>query len=668
MNLLILESPGKVKKVQSFLGNDWKVVASVGHVRDLPERELGIALPDFTPTYTPTERGKEVLTRLKGLAASASAVYLATDPDREGEAIAWHIADALRLKNPKRVMYGEITASAILAAIKAPRHLDMALVAAQEARRVLDRFCGYLVSGPLSRAAGTRLSAGRVQSPAVRLVVERERAISNFVAVTHFGAELAFGEGWSATWLTKPWLQDGQEYLLDKALAEKAAALRSLTVKECKETESRTAPPAPFTTSSLQQAASNALKFTPKQTMQLAQKIYEGGHCTYMRTDSPNLSAEAVAEIRAFCKSQDWPLVDKPRTWKSKEGAQEAHEAIRPTHIEVEEAGDTPDEKALYRLIRLRALASQLADAVYDVRTLRLETALDGKEVLFEARGRVLREPGWKSLTATDEATQDEDAEGEGQDNPVPLLTEGQSITAASGKVLTKKTKPPTRFSEASLVRELENRGIGRPATFAAIVDTIMSREYVRVEKRFLVPTPVGEQVVDLLSGAFSFLDYEFTKGMEDNLDAIAGGKAAYREVMSKAHAQLVREVTTFTSKYPGQERKAPETTEFVCDACGKPLVHMKGQRRDGSGEYDFFSCSDRACNASYPNVDGKPGEARKKPEPTKFKCTCGKPLVRRESAKGAFFGCSGYPVCKKLYQVGDDGRPNFDAQKGGKK
>ena len=664
MNLLILESPGKVKKVQSILGSDWKVAASVGHVRDLPERELGIALPDFTPTYTPTERGKDVLKRLTALVKDASAVYLATDPDREGEAIAWHVAEALRLKNPKRVTYGEITATAIQAAIKAPRSLDMALVSAQEARRVLDRFCGYLVSGPLSRAAGTRLSAGRVQSPAARLVVERERAIRDFVSVTHYGAELVFAEGWNATWLTKPWLEDGQEYLLDMALAEKAAALRSLTVKECKESESRTAPPAPFTTSSLQQAASNSLKFTPKQTMQLAQKIYEGGHITYMRTDSPNLSAEAVSEIRAFCESRGWPLVDKPRTWKSKEGAQEAHEAIRPTHIEIEDAGDTPDEQALYKLIRLRALASQLADAVYDVRVLRLDAELDGKEAIFEARGRVLREPGWKTLTAADAATQDEEAEGDVPDNPVPMLDAGASITAASGKLLTKKTKPPTRFSEASLVRELENRGIGRPATFAAIVDTILKREYARVEKRFLVPTPLGEQVVDLLTGAFTFLDYEFTKGMEDSLDAIAGGKAAYREVMNKAHAQLVREVTAFTSKYPGQERKAPEPTTFVCEVCGKPLVHMKGQRKDGSGEYDFFSCSDRACNVSYPNVDGKPGEARKKSETTKFKCTCGKPLVRRESAKGPFFGCSGYPACKQLYQVTEDGKPDFAASK----
>lgn len=669
MNLLILESPGKVKKVQSYLGNDWKVVASVGHVRDLPEREIGVALPDFTPTYTPTERGKDVLKRLQGLVAAASAVYLATDPDREGEAIAWHLTDALGLNKPKRVTYGEITAAAVQAAIKAPRSLDMDLVLAQEARRILDRFCGYLVSGPLSRAAGTRLSAGRVQSPAVRLVVERERHIKNFVSVTHYGAELAFTEGWSATWLTKPWLEDGQEYLLDKTLAETAAALRSVIVRECKESESRTAPPAPFTTSNLQQAASNALEYTPKQTMQLAQKLYEGGHITYMRTDSPNLSEEAISSIRAFCTAQGWPLVEKPRAWKSKEGAQEAHEAVRPTHIEVEDAGETTDEQALYHLIRLRTLASQLADAVYDVRTVRLYAELHGKEATFEAKGRVLRELGWKILTATDAAMQDEEADADAPENPVPMLTEGQSLGASGGKLLTKKTKPPTRFSEASLVRELENRGIGRPATFAAIVDTILKREYVRVEKRFLVSTPLGEQVVDLLTGAFSFLDFEFTKTMEASLDAIAEGKAAYKEVMTKAHAQLVREVSTFTAKYPGQERTAPEPTDFACKVCGKPLVHMKGQRRDGSGEYDFFACSDRACNTSYPNVDGKPGEPRKRAPVSKFTCkSCGKPLVRRESAKGAFFGCSGYPNCKQLYQITEDGKPDFPASSKTKK
>ena len=339
VKLLILESPGKVKKIQEILGLGWKVAASVGHVRDLPVKEMGVAAPDFKPQYIPTDRGKDVLSRLAGMVKNAEEVFLATDPDREGEAIAWHLQDALKLKNAKRVTYTEITEAAIRAALSAPRSIDMALVAAQEGRRVLDRFCGYMVSGPLSNVAGEKLSAGRVQSPAVRLVVEREREIQDFRSTTHYGVELTFEnvdnitDGWKAVWQVKLWLEDGQEYLLDKALAEKAAELRSLEVIDCKDSESRSAPPAPFTTSSLQQAAYNALKYTPKQTMQLAQKLYEGGHITYMRTDSPNLSQEAVDAIRTFCEGQGWPLVEKPRSWKSKEGAQEAHEAIRPTHI-----------------------------------------------------------------------------------------------------------------------------------------------------------------------------------------------------------------------------------------------------------------------------------------------------------------------------------------------
>ena len=667
MKLLILESPGKVKKVQSFLGADWKVMASVGHVRDLPEHEIGVSAPDFAPQYAPTSRGAEVLKRLGVLAKTAEAVYLATDPDREGEAIAWHVADALKLKNPRRVTYGSITENVVKAAVNAPRALDMSLVQAQEARRVLDRLCGYLVSSPLSRVAGERLSAGRVQSPALRLVVERERMIKNFVSVTHYGVELAFDGGWKAVWISKLWLPENAEYLLDENLAAKVAATRSLTVQSCEEKKSAVAPPAPFTTSSLQQAASNSLKFTPKHTMELAQRLYENGSITYMRTDSPNLSDEAVAEIRAFCTGKGWPLVDKPRTWKSKEGAQEAHEAIRPTHIEKEDAGETPDEKALYRLIRIRALASQLADAVYDVRVLRLVANLDGIKAEFEARGRTLHDAGWKVLLLTDEAVADEN-ENDMPDNPVPALTAGTAVTAADGKVVTKKTKPPTRYSEAALIRELENRGIGRPATFAAIVDTIMRREYVRVEKRLLLPTPLGEKAVDLLIGAFSFADYDFTKAMENALDDIAGGKATYRDVLARAYDQLRGELGMFALRYPAAEqsnREPPAATEFSCAVCGKPLVHMKGRKKDGSGDYDFFSCSDRKCNASYPNDNGKPGEARKKPEATKFKCkACGKALVRRESGKGPFFGCSGYPACKQLYRIDENGKPNFGGKK----
>lgn len=585
--LLILESPGKVKKVQEILGSGWKVAASVGHVRDLPVKEMGVAAPDFKPQYIPTDRGKEVLSRLAGLVKNAEAVYLATDPDREGEAIAWHLQDALKLKDAKRVTYVEITEKAIKAGLDAPRSIDMALVAAQEGRRVLDRFCGYMVSGPLSNVAGEKLSAGRVQSPAVRLVVEREREIQDFRSTTHYGAELTFEnvdnitDGWKATWQVSPWLESGQEYLLDKTLAEKAAALRSLEVLDCKESESRSAPPAPFTTSSLQQAASNALKFTPKQTMQLAQKLYEGGHITYMRTDSPNLSQDAVDAIRAFCEGQSWPLVETPRTWKSKEGAQEAHEAIRPTHIEVEDAGGTAAEKALYRLIRLRSLASQLEDAVYAVRVLQLATDLDGKQALFEAKGRTLLSQGWKILMADDAATEDAEEAAE-PENPVPAMKPGTKATALTGTVLIKKTKPAARFTEASLVRELEKRGIGRPSTYAAILDTIMARSYVKTEKRFLVPTPVGVMVVDGLCGNFSFVDYEFTRTMEQALDDIAAGKADYRTVISEAHARLERELQAFT-----------KATGRTCPKCGKPMVHrVKKPGKDGKGGYDFWGCT----------------------------------------------------------------------------
>ena len=583
--LLILESPGKVKKVQEYLGSGWKVAASMGHVRDLPPKEMGVAAPDFKPHYVPTERGADVLKRLAGLVKGAEAVYLATDPDREGEAIAWHLAEALKLKDAKRVTYAEITEKAIKAALAAPRTIDMALVAAQEGRRVLDRFCGYMVSGPLSDVAGTRLSAGRVQSPAVRLVVEREREIRAFVSTTHYGVELTFAtvdnitDGWKAAWVVKPWLADDAEYFLDQAVAAKVAALRTLDVQDCQESENRLAPPAPFTTSSLQQAASTALKFSPKRTMELAQRLYEAGWVTYMRTDSPNLSQEAVQSVRAFCESQGWPLVDVPRTWKSKDGAQEAHEAIRPTHIEIEEAGENPDEQALYRLIRLRTLASQLADAVFAVRTLKLSATLDDKEALFEAKGRTLLSPGWKTLQQADIAEDDAEAEPV---NPVPAMKPGTQATAISGAVLTRKTKPAARFSEASLVRELEKRGIGRPSTYAAILDTVQQRGYVKLEKRNLVPTPLGETVVDALAGRFSFADFDFTKGMEQALDDIAEGKARYREVVGAAHARLVDELSAFTA-----------ATGKTCPKCGKAMRHkVKAPGKDGKGGYDFWGCS----------------------------------------------------------------------------
>ncbi|WP_165176876.1 type I DNA topoisomerase [Desulfovibrio sp. ZJ369] len=709
MKLLIVESPGKIKKLQGILGAEWRVAASCGHVRDLPNQGYGLEPPDFTLRYTETK--PDVLKKLGTLVRDAEEVFLASDPDREGEGIAWHLKDALGLKAYKRVTYTAITPRDVQAGLDSPRDIDMNLVHAQEARRALDRLCGYKVSGPLCRAVREeKMSAGRVQSPAVRLVVERERAIRSFVSTTHFGVELIFeaveniSDGWKACWLPREgWLADGQEYFLDKAVAEKIAALRTLDILSCEEKESRAAPPAPFTTSSLQQAASNALKFKPRDTMAIAQKLYEAGHITYMRTDSPNLSETAIAEIRACADSNGWPLPEKPRTWKSKAGAQEAHEAIRPTHVEVESAGDTPQEKALYALIRIRTLASQLADAVFDVRVARLASDVDGKKAVFEAKGRTLREQGWKVVMAADASLAD--AEEAEPDNAVPDLKAGCQATAVQGAVKMKKTKPAPRFSEASLIREMEKRGIGRPATYAAIMENIAARAYVKEEKAFLVPTPRGEKLVDALAGAFGFLDLDFTSHMEERLDDVANGNVSYVQCVGAFHAQLMEELGRFVQAYavpcpacgnreqfrhvysrekgwnfwgckacgaifaddngrPGlrQEKGAAELTDFLCEKCGKPLQHLQGTKKDGSGQYDFFACSDKACGAKYDNVDGRP-VIRKAPALSEHTCKkCGKPLVPRPTKNGGvWFGCSGFPMCKARYWAKDDGSPDYD-------
>ncbi len=682
MKLMIVESPNKTKKIQSFLGSEWRVMASVGHVRDLPEKEIGVSAPDFKPQYLPTERGAEVLARLGAAAKQAEAVYLATDPDREGEAISWHIAEALKLQNPKRVTFSEITEKAVKTAITQARNINMQLVFAQEARRVLDRFCGYLVSGPLSKAAGDKLSAGRVQSPAVRLVVEQERKIAAFKSTTHYGVELVFEavdnitDGWKAVWKPKNWLAEGEEYFLDKTAAENIAKARNLHVLDCQESESKSGPPAPFVTASLLQAASNAMKFSSKQTMDAAQELFAQGHITYMRTDSPNFSAEFTEEARAFCEAKGWPLVCTPRKWKSKESAQEAHEAIRPTHIEVEEAGENADQKALYALIRQHSLAAMLEDALFAVRVATLEAEIDGKKAQFEAKGRTMLKPGWKTLMESDQAEdaedQTEDAEDQAAEaeNPVPALKPGAMATAMQGKLLTKKTKPVARFTEASLIRELEKRGIGRPSTYAAILENIMKHKgYVQTEKRFLVPTPLGEAVVDNLKNKFSFMNFEFTKKMEDLLDDVAEGKAAYKTVVASSYEQLQQELLAFI-----------KDTTLPCPECGgDKLRHLvKKASKTDPKEYDFWACD--TCKSTFPNEGGKPGpkqeKREKKPqELSQFKCGvkgCGKALIRRQGQRKTdgkdydFFACSGYPACKQSYPA-KNGEPDYDAPKSDK-
>lgn len=654
--VVIVESPGKVKKIQGFLGNDYKVTASVGHIRDLPQKELGVSAHDFKPTYVPTERGAKVIKDLAAIVKDAKAVILATDHDREGEAIAWHLQDALHINNPLRVTYAEITETAVKTAVSKPRGIDYNLVKAQEARRVLDRIVGYKVSPKLSEVMGAVSSAGRVQTPALRLVVEREEAIRAFKPTTHYGVQFNFGcqahitDGWHVEWLPKEgWLAPGQEYFLDKNVAEQIAAVKILKVADCKESESSQAPPSPFTTSSLQQAASNALKMSPKETMEIAQRLYENGHITYMRTDSPNLSDEALRDIRHVASLNDWPMPAQPRTWKSKGGAQEAHEAVRPTHFEVESAGETEQEQALYRLIRIRALASQLENAEYAVTAVKLMSEIDGILAYFEGKGRRLTNAGWRVALPDGDQTEEETEESS---NPIPNLTVGTEVTAEESKVLTKKTKPPARYTEASLIKALERMEIGRPSTYAAILSNIVGRQYVAVEKRQLKSTPQGENIVKaLLGNNFSFTDYEFTKKVEAELDEIAEGKKAYIDIVRPVAEQLENELKSFL-----------EASGFTCE-CGRSLHHFYRKDTKDKKGYDFFGCAGYAeghCKNLYENHGGKPG-----PKIETYSCECGQGNLRRFQGTNNgkaydFFSC---PACKEKF-TSEDGRPGTKIEK----
>ncbi len=608
-NLLIVESPNKTKKIRAILGPGWNVQACFGHVRDLPQREMGLAPPDFKPHYEIIERAVPHVRKLKEMAKSARQVYLATDPDREGEAIAWHLSVALRLKNPERVCFNEITEKAVQAAMQAPRKIDLDRVAAQEARRALDRLVGYMVSPELCRRLDGKLSAGRVQSPALRLVVEREREIERFKPLKHFGVTLFFdgpAGDWWAHWLPKPLLPEGEEHWTDEAFARRVAEVREVVVVGFRDNERRFEPPAPFTTSTLQQAASAKLNMNPKKTMDVAQALFEQGLITYMRTDSPNLSDEAVAEIRAYCEAQQMPLAPQPRVWQAKASAQEAHEAIRPTHVNQRSAGGDASERSLYQLIWERAVASQMAAAVYDVRQAVMESVqpVDDKTLRFGAKGERLKFAGWLSLTGGDAA---DEGEYEGRDNPVPPLKSGDLLTAKDAKLSEKKTEPPRRHTQAGLVRALERQGIGRPSTYAAIMEGLVRRGYVEIKGKMMHPTAIGKAVVDALKPAFSFLAYDFTARMEDRLDEIALGRLKYLDVVTETHAVLEREIGAL----PGPSRRAfgpkAEVDEAApkhdCPQCGKPLRRIKG--RNGW----FWGCSGfkEGCKLTLDDRAGEP-------------------------------------------------------------
>lgn len=720
-SLLIVESPKKAETIQAILGDGWKVAASYGHIRDLPVRELGVDTDSFELEYELGERGQKVVGYLRKLIKSADRVYLATDPDREGEAISWHLKDALGLADNDywRVTFNAINEKTIRGAIDQARKIDMGLVHAQEARRALDRLVGYMVSPLLWDRLGPKASAGRVQSPAVRAVVERENEIEAFRPTKHFGASVSFGDGaWSAAWDPRPFLGEGQDYNLDAGLAASAAGCRTFRVEAAETKEQRESPPAPFTTSTLLQAASVKLKFDPDKTAKLAQSLFEGvkgsdhGLISYHRTDSTNFSDESISEIRELAGELGMAVPEKARRFKEKGDAQGAHEAIRPTDLSVREAGQTDDERALYKLIWERAVASQLADALYSVNTVELVATDADQEITFRARGKELVKPGWRALTAADATAEDEDAESDAGGS-VPALEVGSSIEADAGKVLNKTTSAPARYTEAALVKKLEDLGIGRPSTYPAIMANIRDRGYVVTEKRRLLPTPMGRDLVaSLLTGDFAFIEFSFTRGMEEQLDEIAEGNNSYSRVVGGAYEGLASDVGRVSASGALPPR-------FPCPKCGKALRRVKGKQgvfwscsgyRDDScdqvmddkagepverqshpcpdcsapmyrrkGEYGFYwGCSayrETGCKCTLPDERGKPGARKAPPVLSDFACTadgCGKPLIRRQGVSKArrvkgkklaarpydFYACSGYPKCDASYQTDGEGRP----------
>jgi DNA topoisomerase-1 len=567
--LLIVESPTKARTIGAYLGKDYEVLASVGHVRDLPKSNkdaVDIADGTFAPRYVISPDKREVIEKIKRAVdkVAPSDIYLATDPDREGEAIAWHIQQVAGLKKPKRVVFHEITKSAIEEALAHPRAIDEHLREAQEARRVLDRIVGYDLSGLIWKKVRYGLSAGRVQSPALRILAEREREIKAFVPVTYYVLNANFkakNAEFPTTCVEEPKSKEEADRIV--ALGKSA----SWIVGDLSEKAEERNPRPPFTTSTLQQSASTRLGFSPSRAMRAAQKLYEAGHITYMRTDSVNLSSEAIAKFLAVIEKDFGKEYAQSRTYKTKsKNAQEAHEAIRPTDASVQSAGATGDEAELYGLIRTRALASQMASA----RVLRTQLAAkaDADIPLFTANGSRVLFPGWLAL----------DTRARGEDVELPKVTIGETLSLLSLAAEEKATEPPNRYTEAGLIKELEKRGIGRPSTYASIMKTIADRGYVEKTGRTLTPTATGMVVSGWLEDNFAeYISDSFTAEMEDELDEIARGERGYVATLKDFYGPFEKAVAS-KEKLPKATSLGDAPPEFPCPICGSPMEFKLGR------------------------------------------------------------------------------------------
>jgi DNA topoisomerase-1 len=660
-SLVVVESPTKVKTIQKYLDGKFVVKASMGHVRDLPKSQLGVdPKKNFKPKYVVSPAKKKILDDLKKAAEKAEALYVATDPDREGEAIGWHLVQELPVDKKKvyRITFNEITERAVKAAFQHPGKIDINKVDAQQARRVLDRLVGYSLSPLLWEKVQRGLSAGRVQSVAVKLIVDREREIQAFVPVEYWSLHARLRGRRPPEFTATLREVDGEKPVLgdEAAVGNVVGGLDGAqwVVKSVTRGERRKNPAPPFITSTLQQDAGRKLGFWAKKTMSIAQQLYEGidvggdgpvGLITYMRTDSVQVSQDAQAEARALVTSRFGAeyLPDSPPVYRSRGRAQEAHEAIRPADVTKDPKSLarflTKDQLALYRLIWERFVASQMQPAVYDT----VAADITAGRCVFRAQGQTLRFKGFTAVYV--ESREEEDgAADEDAESAVPPLEEGEVLALLGLDPRQHFTQPPPRYTEASLVKALEELGIGRPSTYASILGTIINdRGYVRRERRTLFPTELGMAVTDKLTPYFSdIMNVEFTAQMEDNLDRIEEGERRWVDTVQEFYGPFKKDLER-AKKEMANEKAGTETGE-ACPECGEPLLERRG--RFGK----FLACS------GYPDCKytrNLAGGERAEDEPTDERCpTCGKPMVIKHGRFGKFIACSGYPECKTTKPV----------------
>jgi DNA topoisomerase-1 len=645
-NLIIVESPAKARTISNFLGRNYKVVASKGHIRDLPKSSFGITVEEdgtFVPKYTIPREVNPTVKELKKLAKEAERIYIATDEDREGEAIGYHIAMAIK-KDPlslPRIVFHEITKSAIKRALENPRSIDMDSVNAQQARRLLDRIVGYKLSPLLASKIQKGLSAGRVQSSSLKIVVDREREIKAFKSEEFWSIEAIFEKSIEASIYAFDGLKIEKLTIKNQKMAEEivlSATKESFVVDSLEKRERKSKTPPPFMTSTLQQAASTQLGFSPKKTMMVAQKLYEGvktdkgnmGVITYMRTDSLNLAKEAVDGARAYIQSNfgEPYLPQKPKFYTSKsKGAQEAHEAIRPTMVEftplVAKDYLSADEFKLYRLIYNRFLASQMTEARLESQTL----IFKGEKSTFKASGRKLLFDGFYRVTGYGE-----------KDKLLPELKRGQKVMLDDIKHEQHFTEPPARYNEASLIKKLESLGIGRPSTYAPTITILQTRKYIEIEKRRIHPTEIAFTVIEMLEEYFpEIVDSSFTSRMEADLDEIDEGKLDWQKLLSDFYDPFMKKITDGKRSIPSKKIAIP--TGEMCPKCGSELLRRKGRY----GE--FIACGNFPKCKYTTNLEGN---APPEPEKTDIPCDkCGAMMVIKDSRRGKFLACSAYPKCK---------------------